>query len=228
MRIPSVWAARALLLAGSLSMVGCATLPASGPTSSAIEGDHRSAELLGFHLAEITSADAVAAANGQPQTGLGLSSLAAVAPVDTVGPGDVLAVTIYEVGAGLFSGGGTGATPLGSDSPLGTAAGAGAAGSSAIGLIVDRDGAITIPYVGRMVVAGLTPGQIQERIQRGLRGMSQSPQALVSVRRNVSNTVVVLGVVARPGRQELTLAGDRLLDAIAQAGGTGERRRRIW
>jgi polysaccharide export outer membrane protein len=56
-------------------------------------------------------------------------------------------------------------------------------------------------------------------IEKGLRGQSQSPQALVTVKENVSRTVYVAGDVRRPGRLELSLQREHLLDAIAAAGG---------
>ncbi|WP_253717678.1 polysaccharide biosynthesis/export family protein [Sphingomonas sp. AP4-R1] len=178
--------------------------------------DREGQKIMGFQIVEISTpaSVAVAAAAAAPQ-GATLRQLAAEGNVDLIGPGDILSVNIFEVGAGLFSGGG--ATSLGND--MGTAESAGVNG-----VVVDRDGAITLPYVGRLIVAGHTATEVQAMIQRAMRGMSQSPQALVAVRQNVTNTVLVLGVVSRPGRQSLTLNRSRLLDAIADAGGTGLQR----
>lgn len=204
--------ARLTPLIASLLLGGCATLPSSGPTGPQILGDKEGARLLGFRIVDVTPATADMLA--VPMTLPRLALLAADGRVDTLGAGDVLSVAIFEVGAGLFSAAGA----VGSD---GQGADPSAGARSLLTVVVDREGAITIPYVGRIEVAGLTTAQVQERIQRGLRGMSQSPQALVSVRQSVSSTVVVLGAVARPGRQILTLARSRLLDAIAEAGGIG-------
>jgi polysaccharide export outer membrane protein len=85
--------------------------------------------------------------------------------------------------------------------------------------VVDRNGDITVPYVGTISVAGLTTAQVQQRVLAGLRGKSQSPQVIVTLRRNVANTVVVMGAVATPRRVALTLARERLLDVIADTGG---------
>jgi len=199
-----------LLIPALLS--ACATLPSSGPTRSEVLHDREGQALMGFQIVNVDSPASVAAATASAPPPLpSLSQLAANGEVDTVGPGDIVAINIFEIGAGLFNGNGN---SIGNDQ--GTADNVGVSGVQ-----VARDGSITLPYIGRLVVAGKTTAEVQTMIQRAMRGMSQSPQALVSVRRNVTNTVVVLGVVARPGRQELTLARNRLLDAIADAGGTG-------
>jgi polysaccharide export outer membrane protein len=197
-------------------LTGCATLPSSGPTSTDIVRDRAGADLLGFKIVDIDSPASVDAASQQPEQLVKLRELASQARVDTVGPGDVLGITIYEVGTGLFSGSTTNINDAGAT--FNTAA----QSAGLAGVTVDREGAISLPYIGRVEVAGLTSAEIQKKVQDGLRRMSQSPQALVTVRSNITNTVVVLGVVARPGRQQLTLIRDRLLDAIAEAGGTGQ------
>ena len=66
-------------------------------------------------------------------------------------------------------------------------------------IVVDRDGAIKLPYVGRLQVAGRTPADIQTMIEQAYHGKSQSPQALVTIKTNVSETVYVTGDVRSPG-----------------------------
>lgn len=205
-----------ILALAPLFLAGCATLPSSGPTRREVIHDREGQQIMGFHIVDIDTPAAVAAAAAVPPATPALSQLQATGPIDTLGPGDILSINIFEVGQGLFAGN---MTSLGNENGSGYNPSANNVGLS--GVTIDRDGAIILPYAGRIAVAGLTPAQAQERVQRAFRGMSQSPQALVSVRKNVTNTIVVLGVVARPGRQELTLAHDRLLDAIAEAGGTG-------
>ena len=209
-------AARPIVLLGAIALAGCSTLPSSGPTAHEVTHDRNAPQLMGFRIVNIDTPASVSAAAAFPAAPPALAQLQAEGTVDTVGPGDVLSINIFEVGPGLFSGN---ITSLGNENGTGYNPTAGNAGIT--GVTVDRDGAVTLPYVGRLAVAGLTPTQVQERVQQSLARLSQSPQALISVRKNVSNTVVVLGVVARPGRQELTLARDHLLDAIAEAGGTG-------
>jgi polysaccharide export outer membrane protein len=48
------------------------------------------------------------------------------------------------------------------------------------------------------------------------------PQAIVRISRNVAATVTVLGDVKQPGQVPLTPHGERVLDALSQAGGTSQ------
>jgi polysaccharide export outer membrane protein len=194
---------------------GCATLPTDGPTGHQVAKDvARTGPAFGYQIVDINLQNA--SQLSRPIDGGALSTLAADLPVDTLGPGDILSVEIFEVGAGLFSGGRTLMGSTTEEAPLPLASGQGV-GSG--GIIVDRDGSITVPYVGRIEVAGLTTSQVQDKILAGLRGKSQSPQVIVTRRENLSSTVVMMGAVQRPGRLPLTLANDHLLDAIAESGG---------
>jgi polysaccharide biosynthesis/export protein len=56
-------------------------------------------------------------------------------------------------------------------------------------------------------------------VARRLSGMANQPQVLVRVLQNVSQTVTVVGEVSASTRMPLTPKGERLLDAIASAGG---------
>ena len=78
---------------------------------------------------------------------------------------------------------------------------------------------MTVPYAGRVQVAGRTQQQVEAAIVDRLRGKAIEPQALVNVSRNVSNTVTVTGEVSNGSRVPLTLRGDRIMDVIAAAGG---------
>ncbi|MGE3744689.1 MAG: polysaccharide biosynthesis/export family protein [Sphingomonadaceae bacterium] len=192
---------------------GCATLPSSGPTAAQIKrgaGENGSAP---FKI--VTISDAMVSdpdlARELPQSEAGrLSVLSAEGPVDRIGPGDVLDIRVYEVGVSLFAGGGLQAGGGFDPSARGQDFGA---------VAVTEDGNIKLPYVGALHVEGLTTVDVQRMIERGLSGKSQSPQALVSIRENISNVIYVSGDVGRSGKQMLTLARQRVLDAIADAGG---------
>jgi polysaccharide export outer membrane protein len=84
---------------------------------------------------------------------------------------------------------------------------------------VDRDGRISVPYVGRIPVAGQLPAQVASATEEGLKGKAIEPQVLVSVVQAASATAVVAGDVTGGGRIPLSVKGDRLLEVIAQAGG---------
>jgi polysaccharide export outer membrane protein len=199
-------------LSGLALLAGCASLPSSGPTANEIKRGAHDQNQLGFKivdidgpvLQQIEARDAAADA-AQPT----LSSLARAGRNDVVGPGDVLSIGIYEVGVSLF----------GSSTYSGGVADPSARAETFPEVIVDRDGTITLPYVGRLDVAGHSTTEIEAMIVRGLKGKSQTPQALVSIKQNISSTAYVAGDVHQPGRYNLTLQSERLLDAIALAGG---------
>lgn len=205
----------ALMLGSSVLLAGCASLPASGPTVGEIQkGAESTHNEIGFKILDVNVAvvnrletNAAAYAAQAPT----LVSLAANGDNDVVGPGDILTVSIYEVGVSLF-GGQRGATEPGAFDPS-----ARAENFPIVG--VDRDGYISLPYVGKLAVAGQTVPEIQAMISRAYHGKSQDPQVLVALKNNVAETVYVSGEVRKPGMIELTLKRERLLDAIASAGG---------
>lgn len=201
----------ALLAVGTMS--ACATLPRNGPTGSQIAGDAKNHNDIGFAIVDIAPGNIDTLSTVAMPSGA-LATLAAEGTVDTLGPGDVLSIDIYEVGVSLF---GAHASIAGTDGEAPPSASAETLGGG--GIVVDRAGNITVPYVGTIAVNGLTTAEVQQRILAGLRGKSQSPQVIVSLRRNVSQTVVVMGAVATPQRVALTLARERLLDVIAETGG---------
>ncbi|MFD9896914.1 polysaccharide biosynthesis/export family protein [Mesorhizobium sp. NPDC059025] len=84
---------------------------------------------------------------------------------------------------------------------------------------VAGDGTIAVPYVGRIKVAGHLPSQVEHQVISALGGKAVQPQALVTVQQSTANTVAVTGEVAGGARVALSAAGERILDAIAAAGG---------
>jgi polysaccharide export outer membrane protein len=129
-----------------------------------------------------------------------------------IGIGDGVSVTIWEASAGgLFS------APAISE---GFSSGANSA--TIPEQVVGRDGAITVPYAGRVQVAGHTTRAVQSVIEKALVGKAIQPQVLVNVLHPISNSVTVGGEAvggAAPLRVPLSVKGDRLLDVIASAGG---------
>lgn len=201
------WTAMA---AGAL-LAGCATLPKSGPTASQITQAQRAAPDFAILPIDAATVERLAA---QATGATPLAALTGDADPELIGAGDLLQITIYEVGAALFSGRGQGGGSA-ADS-YGVPAGS---GENLPPVAVGRDGTVRLPWVGAVLAAGRTPQALAADIADRLRGKSQSPQVIVTVRQNVANTVMVMGDVRKPGRIPLTLAGERLLDAIAEAGG---------
>jgi len=84
---------------------------------------------------------------------------------------------------------------------------------------VSADGAITIPYGGRIPVVGRTPVEVERAIEQRLAGKAIDPQVLVVLQGSPANSVTVAGEVIGGKRVPLNPGGERLLDVIAAAGG---------
>ncbi|MEY9324112.1 polysaccharide biosynthesis/export family protein [Sinorhizobium fredii] len=84
---------------------------------------------------------------------------------------------------------------------------------------VDSSGFVTLPFVGRQRVLESTPEGLQAQIVSGLRGTAVNPQAIVTVVEKPTTGIVVNGDVRAAGRFPLTARKERVLDAIALAGG---------
>lgn len=85
--------------------------------------------------------------------------------------------------------------------------------------VIDGDGTINIPFAGQMRAVGRTPAQLQRDIATRLKNIAHDPQVLVRLSRNVTSYVTVVGDVASSNRMQLSARGERVLDALASAGG---------
>jgi polysaccharide export outer membrane protein len=85
--------------------------------------------------------------------------------------------------------------------------------------IVNDNGVVNVPFAGAIKVVGFTPQQIEKTIEARLARKANQPQVLVRVLRNATSNATVVGEVANSMRLPLTPKGERLLDAIAAAGG---------
>ena len=201
-------------MGGAALLAGCTSLPASGPTASEVVRSTRDdRNTIGMRIMDINASVVAQAAASEADARAGITRLAVLArPArnDVVGSGDQLDIAVFEVGASLF-----GATRNSTDNfdPSAQA-------QRFPTVTVDRDGAIHLPYAGTIQVAGRAPAEIATLIERRYAGKSQSPQVVVSIHGNLSDTVYVTGDVRRPGRIELSLRNERLLDTIGSAGGT--------
>lgn len=218
-----------LRVTGALSMLavllsGCATLPSSGPTGRQVmSGAQDPNAALKFQVVELDGAAFQKLVAIAP-AGRGVGRLAALARegrVDRIAPGDALQVNIYEVGMTLFGNSSQSSTQgLGGTMSLPDTVDPTVRSQPVNIVTVAGDGTIRLPYVGRLMVAGSTPYDVQRMIEQALHGKSQSPQALVTVVNSPGNSVYLLGDVIRTGRMPLTAARERLLDAVATAGGS--------
>jgi len=196
-----------LLFGFAVLLSGC--LPASGPTAQAIVEESRKGDDAPYQLVDIDSriADLLHARSAASLSQSFRNT--SPPPEPSIGVGDSLAVTIWEAGpGGLFS------AQLTRDGlPSGPKS------ATIPEQVVGTDGTITVPYAGRLKVAGRSVGQVEDMIVASLTGKAIEPQVLVSIVRSVSNSATVLGEVVRGSRVALSPRGDRVLDVIATAGG---------
>jgi polysaccharide export outer membrane protein len=187
----------------------CSVLPSSGPLSGEIiqqDGIDDNAE--GYVLIDI-DAKVTAIQAAQPRDSFSrVFADKAPAPDLRIGIGDSVIVTVYEAGPGLFS------ASLADKSVT-----AGSRTAVIPEQVVARDGTIQVPYAGRVHVNGLRPAQVEAEIVKALDGKANQPQAVVTIARNVSNTVTVSGEVTGGALVPLNPKGQRVLDVIAAAGG---------
>ena len=127
--------------------------------------------------------------------------------------GDVLDIAIYESGIALF--GRSAPAVAGGEANFDSAAKAERLPPTR----VSDEGTINVPYIGELAVKGRTTAEVERQIRQALRGKSQNPQVLVSIREGLTNSVIVGGDVARPGRLVLPTNRESLTDVIALAGG---------
>lgn len=197
----------------SVALSACSTFGASGPSASAV----RQADTQSYAGGEIQVIDlddrSVRRVASYRESRAFANVFADSAQLDAViGRGDVLDVAVWEAPPAVLFG------AIAPDGRL--TANPSVAQSAAIPQqMVGDDGAISIPFAGRITVAGRTTAQIQREIVGRLRGKAHDPQAIVRLVQNEARNVTVLGEIAGARRVPLTARGERLLDVLATAGG---------
>jgi len=86
------------------------------------------------------------------------------------------------------------------------------------GLIVDAMGQLHVPLAGDIQVGGLTLGQAEQAVEKGLRRYDRFVRANLIITALDGHAAVVIGAVTTPGRVKIS-PGTRLADLLAQAGG---------
>lgn len=204
--------AASLLAAGALALGGCAgTFGAPGPSSRAIkavDAKDYAGEIITVVDLNTTAASRVRAFEDSKTFASQFRDGAAQDPV--IGPGDLLDIVLWEAPpAALF---GQASFVPGLDP--------GAQARPLLQQVVDTQGAVTVPFVGRLEVAGRTPAEVEREIVRRLKGRANDPQAVVKLAGNESRNVTVLGEVAVSRRVPIGPRGEKLLEILASAGGT--------
>jgi polysaccharide export outer membrane protein len=212
---------RRLLRAGTTSAVlataGCNSfLPSSGPRIGGIMdpatvrvGDPGPAfdPSLRYALLTLDSAVVAGAEGDKPLSLFSAGLQSRPAAEIRFGAGDVLSITIFETQAGgLFIPADSGGRPGNFVTlPLQQ---------------VGRSGMVTIPFAGEIRATGRTAGELEKAIIGRLRQRALEPQVIVTLVEQRSSVVSVIGDISQSLRFSLDPGGERLLGAIARAGGT--------
>jgi polysaccharide biosynthesis/export protein len=199
----------AVVLAGPLP--ACSLLPGTGPRSDDVAQNAtagiRSNTSLPYALVDVSPETIGFLSQPNLVTFRGTFVDRRPKPLQVVGIGDILNISIFEAQpGGLFTPGqASGARPGNFvDVPPQE---------------VDQRGDIHVPYAGSIVAAGRTLPEIEDTIVERLRNRAIEPQVIVSLNQQHSNIVSVLGDVNAPGALALNSSGERLLQVVARAGG---------
>ncbi len=198
------------LLILTLLTGGCSAIPSSGPTAGDVTKEADLPQIYQrYELVDIVPGVPDVLRQRRPDNTLTNFGDYRPSVEPHIGIGDTVSVTIWEASAGgLFS------APVVSDRFT-----TGSKSATIPDQVVGRDGSISVPYAGRVRVAGKTTQAVQLVVEEALQGKAIQPQVLINDTKATSNTVTVLGEVTAGARVPLSVKGDRVLDVIATAGG---------
>lgn len=192
---------------------GCGAMPNSGASRMQVQKAKHSRSLQGVTVRRLDDALTRKLAAGR-QTRTFAEIFGGAKPKSyPVGAGDTVIVSVWETPPSILFGGAT------LDVKVGTS------GTNAEVLppqMVMDDGTINMPFAGRIRVAGRTVREIEKDITNRLQGKANNPQVMVRVSANPTSQASVIGDVAQSTNLPLTPKGERLLDALAAAGGVSQ------
>jgi polysaccharide export outer membrane protein len=190
------------------ALTACGYLPTAGPTTGEVIDQGVQDNQIRYDVVDV-NANVVSTLLAQPEESFRRSfGKNGKPPPPKIGIGDTVSVTIWEASSGgLF----------GTSTPIGVSAGARSA--TIPDQVVGSDGGISVPFAGRVPVAGRSTVDVQRELERRLAEKAIEPQVIVTVSKSVTNAVTVSGEVVIGARVPLSVGGDRLLDLIALAGG---------
>ncbi|WP_117190290.1 polysaccharide biosynthesis/export family protein [Rhizobium terrae] len=188
-----------------VALLSACARPSDGPTAGGFYSasmPHTNERIPVVRLADAPMNPVAATPLAYSPTEPGLSTMRSGGFADNrLRRGDVIEVTILDTGEeGLFSSTASKTLTLGR-------------------FTVDSAGTVTLPFVGRQRVLESSPEALQARIVNGLKGSAVNPQAVVTVVDKPTSGFTVNGGVRSAGRFPLTARKERVLDAIALAGG---------
>lgn len=127
--------------------------------------------------------------------------------VPVIGTGDILEITIYETPpAVLFN--------------VAIISGSGSTQGFAVPpQIVDDEGYITVPFIGRVLAKGKRPEELGEEIRKHLINKANNPYVVVKILSFNSSYVSVFGEVRESRKVPLTYTNTTLIDVLSSVGG---------
>lgn len=206
----------ALCVLATVSLAACNTFGAPGPSRSRVlDSATQDYEHADIQIVDITDEAIGRLDNVRQSRGFAELLGSASSSRSVVGNGDVLEISIWEAPPAVLFG--TAAPGMQQDTYATVAR-----NTSLPGQLVGDDGTITVPFAGTIEAAGRTTEAIARDIRNRLRGRANDPQTIVRLAQNEARNVIVLGEVRSSRRVPLGPRGERLLDAIAAAGGTSQ------
>ncbi|MCX5538192.1 polysaccharide biosynthesis/export family protein [Paraburkholderia sp. CNPSo 3076] len=217
------------VVALSVFVSACATAPGNYLDTSSLKEQPNNQPQQQFNVQLITQQVVLQQAQtaaAQPKAPLPPSKFANTADyVYHIAPQDILGVTVFDhpelstpQGSTFSTGGNTTQTVGQALTQPYTNALPGQA--DPYGQTVAKDGTIFFPFVGRIMAAGKTPGQIRDQLAAGLGPYVKNPQVDVRVLAYRSQKVQITGDVKTPGPLSMSDVPLTLVDAITRSGGT--------
>ncbi|WP_295455590.1 polysaccharide biosynthesis/export family protein, partial [uncultured Pseudophaeobacter sp.] len=197
--VPLSWVRPVAILA-ALTLAASCGLPKVGPNKRQIFAGSVQKQGDAFVVSvndRVTRATAVVPALGFSNGFINAGRLTS----DTIRPGDVLGLTIWEnVDDGLLANEASNATALEE-------------------VQVDSAGYIFVPYAGRLRASGNTPEQLREEITKKLEDQTPDPQVQVRRVAGDGSTVSLTGAVGGQGVYAIERPTRTLSTMLARAGG---------
>jgi polysaccharide biosynthesis/export protein len=196
----------------TFTLSGCFSfLPTVGPTRHQIERNTARANAASIQFINVDDAITNQLA-GQRKLHLFSETLGSQhVGSRSVGPGDVLEVTIWEAAP---------ATLFGTANAQPNNVGIATSHPTALPeQPIDDDGTIYVPFAGRVPAAGKTLQAIAADIAARLQKKANQPEVLVRMTHSIASNAIVVGEVNLSTRVALAPGNEHLLDALAAAGG---------
>ena len=166
----------------SAELAACAYLPTAGPTAGEVIDQGLQEDRIRYDVVNINRGvvDALLAQPAESfRTRFGKYGRP---PPPRIGIGDTISITIWEAaGGGLF-----GTSPIGGVSP----------GSRSVAIpeqVVGADGGVSVPFAGRIPVAGRSTVDVQRGIEQRLAEKAIEPQVIVTITKSVTYAATVSG-----------------------------------